>query len=71
MNIGDMHAGYTVIGRIEDRCVIAHSPTAPEPWVVWRLDYRGEAYSGYYTSDRKSAIGEFVERGFQLDLQEC
>lgn len=62
--IGKVFNGYTVLGNISNRVVIAHNPKAVEQWVVWRLDSDGDPYSGSYFSDRASAVKEFIARSF-------
>lgn len=56
--------GYSIIGNINNRVVLAHNPRAVEPWVVWRIDRDGETYSGGYFSNRDAAIREFISRSF-------
>ena len=62
--IGKTVNGYSFVGNINNRVVLAHNPKAAEPWVVWNLDSDGDTYSGSYFSNRKSAVKEFCERAF-------
>lgn len=60
--IGQKHSGYTVIGNINNRVVLAHKQNAVEPWVVRWLDDEGDPYGGSYFMDRATALNEFVSR---------
>lgn len=62
--IGKTVNGYSFVGNINNRVVLAHNPKAAEPWVVWNLDGDGDPYSGSYFSNRESAAREFCERAF-------
>lgn len=62
--IGKTIMGYSIIGNINNRVVLAHNPRAVEPWVVWRIDSEGDAYSGSYFSNRDAAVKEFISRSF-------
>jgi hypothetical protein len=59
-------AGYEIKQRVEfsdkEGVVLAHSPTAPDPYVTWRyIDRDGERdyYSGLYRKTEESALREF------------
>lgn len=56
--------GYSFIGNINNRVILAHNPKAVEPWVVWWLDGDGEPYSGSYFINRDAAVREFCARAF-------
>lgn len=62
--IGKTIMGYSIIGNINNRVVLAHNPRAVEPWVVWRVDSEGDTYSGSYFSNRDAAVKEFISRSF-------
>lgn len=64
MNIGDRHQGYKIIAKTAYRYVLGYNPEAPEPYVVWYLDSRGEPCAGNYFRERKYAIADFSTRGF-------
>lgn len=57
-------SGYTVMANYDNRCVLAHSETAPEPYAVWYLDRDGDTINGSYRSDLASAQRRFAERCF-------
>lgn len=62
--IGKTINGYSFVGIINNRVVLAHNPKAAEPWVVWNLDIDGDPYSGSYFSSRDTAVKELFERAF-------
>ncbi len=62
--IGKTVYGYSFIGNINNRVVLAFNPKAAEPWVVWWLDSDGDPYSGSYFSSRAAAVKEFCARAF-------
>ncbi len=62
--IGKTINGYSFIGNINNRVVLAHNPRAAEPWVVWWLDCDGDPYNGSYFSSRSAAVKEFCARAF-------
>lgn len=63
--IGRTINGYSFVGNVNNRVVIAHNPKASEPWVVWWLDSDGDPYSGSYFSSRDAAVNEFFNRSFR------
>ena len=59
-----INQGYTITDSVHVRdyeYVIAHHPTAPSPYVVWRVS-NGDYYWGHYFSDRWDALQDLSER---------
>lgn len=62
-------SGYTVMANYDNRCVLAHSETAPDPYAVWDLDRDGDTVNGSYRSNLESAQRRFAERCFPWDCK--
>ncbi len=58
---GDVIHGYTVLA-IANGVVMAHSETAPDPYVVWYLD--GGVHTGSYLGNKQDAEWNFCCRAF-------
>ena len=60
-----INEGYTVTDSIRiqyDEFVIGHHPTAPSPYVVWRVSNGNSYYWGHYFNDRWAALEDLAER---------
>lgn len=65
MILGDSVQGYEIIAKANGY-VMAHSSTAPSPYVVWKLDADGNGVSwGHYFADREEAEWDFCARAFE------
>lgn len=61
---GDMIYGYTVLA-IANGIVMAHSDTAPDPYVVWHLDADGcGVWGGKYQPNKEDAEWDFCAKAF-------
>ena len=61
---GDMIYGYTVLA-VANGIALAHSQTAPDPYVVWRIDADGNGVSfGQYTQNLEDAEWDFCAKAF-------
>lgn len=64
MNIGYRVQSYVIIA-IANGYVMGKSPTAPSPYVVWKLDSDGEGVCcGHYFVDREEAEWDLCARAF-------
>lgn len=62
--------GFDLIGNYNNQYVIAknQSPSAPEPYVVWAVDYdKKGVHSGTYFASLQMAQLSFCERAFDAD----
>lgn len=65
MILGDSVQGYEIIA-MANGYVMGHSPIAPSPYVVWKLDADGSGVSwGHYFADREEAEWDFCARAFE------
>lgn len=53
-------SGYKVVCDFNNERVLAYSRTAPQQWVVWRVDRDGGMYWGKYFVDAAEARRAFV-----------
>ena len=61
---GDMIYGYTVLA-VANGIVMAHSDTAPDPYVVWHLDADGcGVWGGKYQPNKEDAEWDFCAKAF-------
>lgn len=61
---GDVIKGYTVLA-VANGIVLAESKTAPDPYVVWRIDADCHGvYSGSYMKNREDAEWDFCVKAF-------
>lgn len=61
---GDMIYGYTVLA-VANGIALAHSQSAPDPYVVWHIDADGQCvYGGRYTADAEDAEWDFCAKAF-------
>lgn len=61
---GDIIKGYTVM-TVANGIALAHSTTAPDPYVVWRIDNDGSGvHSGTYTKSKEDAEWDFCCKAF-------
>lgn len=61
---GDMIYGYVVLA-VANGIALAHSQTAPDPYVVWRIDADGNGVSfGKYTQNHEDAEWDFCAKAF-------
>ena len=68
VHIGMKVEGYEVVGMFENTC-IAHSKTAPDPWVVWTIDAdQCGVHGGRYRSSKEEAVQEFLESAFGIEM---
>jgi hypothetical protein len=68
VHIGMKVEGYEIVGMYGDTC-IAHSKTAPDPWVVWTIDAdQCGVHGGRYRSSKEEAVQEFLESAFGIEM---
>lgn len=65
---GDYFKGYKVICDFNNECVLAYSRTAPQQWVVWRVDSNGEMHTGKYFSEAVDARRAFLNAVLETRL---
>ena len=66
VRVGGYVGSYQIIGMYEN-CCIAHSKTAPSPWVVWTIDSdRYGVQGGRYRDTKEEAVQEFLESAFGI-----
>lgn len=60
----DIIQGYTVL-MVANGMVLAHSKTAPDPYVVWHIAENGnDVYGGNYQSSKEDAEWDFCMKAF-------
>lgn len=60
----DIIQGYTVL-MVANGMVLAHSETAPDPYVVWHTAENGnDVYGGNYQSSKEDAEWDFCMKAF-------
>ncbi len=65
MKVGIIIQGYE-INALANGYVLAKSPTAPNPYVVWQIDDDGAGVCcGHYFNDREEAEWDFCARAFE------
>lgn len=68
VHIGMKIESYEIIGMYGDTC-LAHSKTAPDPWVVWTIDAdKCGVHGGRYRSTKEEAVQEFLESAFGIKM---
>ena len=61
---GDMIYGYVILA-VANGIALAHSQSAPDPYVVWHIDDDGQGvYGGRYTADAEDAEWDFCAKAF-------
>ncbi|MEI3015487.1 MAG: hypothetical protein V8T38_00005 [Oscillospiraceae bacterium] len=56
----DIIQGYTVL-MVANGMVLAHSETAPDPYVVWHTANGNDVYGGKYLPNKEDAEWDFHE----------
>ena len=65
MGIGIVIQSYAIIAAVNGY-VMGKSPTAPQPYAVWKVDDDGKGVSiGHYFVDREEAEWDFCARAFE------
>ena len=60
----DIIQGYTVL-MVANGMVLAHSETAPDPYVVWHITENGnDVYGGKYLPNKEDAEWDFCAKAF-------
>ncbi len=59
--LGQHISGYKIICDFNNERVLAYSRTAPQQWVVWRVDNDGDMYWGKYFSEAVEARRFFLQ----------
>lgn len=61
---GDIIEGYTILATANGKA-LAHSETAPDPYVVWFIDADGcGVHTGYYRQTKEDAEWDFCCKAF-------
>ena len=64
-----INEGYTITDSVhvlDDEFVIGHHPTAPSPYVVWRVSNSNDYFWGHYFSNRWDALQDLAERIIEM-----
>ena len=60
----DIIQGYTVL-MVANGMILAHSKTAPDPYVVWHTAENGnDVYGGKYLPNKEDAEWDFCTKAF-------